>query len=814
LGKLDWNITQGQRLSFRYSYTGSDNVDAFQSDNNDLVFDSRYEVFPNRTHIAALELNSSFGNRFANKFIATYKNVEDDRDTNIGQPFPTINFDDGGAEVQFGPEPFSTVNLLEQEGFTLTNNFNVFLGNHTLTLGTHNEYYDIANLFIPFNFGWYFFNSYEDYQQSACNAAEDPGSISGCQPFDADSDMAGYQRPEPAEAGVLRGFSLRSDDDLNDDTFVENVGDNATDAFGAFSSLLTSFYVQDEWQATERLRLTAGLRVNFSLILDDPIFADGVFETTLPDIQPYYDFNGARPGEVPGAVPHWDPRFGFNYDVFGDATTQVRGGVGVFTSRQPFVWPGGMFLNNGLRAGEISSFGGNPPLRTNPDDFLLPSDLDEDRSVSDLVPSGRLEIFEEDYKLPRFLRYALGVDQQLPAGFVASLEGQYTNTLSNILVTNINLLPANETLDGPDERPIWIAGDYDNGAVGPNSSGQFIDGRYTNIHRVGNTDRGYAYDVTAQLRNTLDEVAGAGSSLSTSVSYTYGDSYVVNDGTSSQLNSIWDGVEHVNGANNLGLSRSDFSLGHRVLAQATYRQTFGQNFAGVLTLLYIGESGRPFSYIIGSSDDLVGENGDPNSLLYVPRTGSALTFEETSVQGVTVTPAQQAAALDEFIGQSDYLSRRRGDYAERNGDRTPWEGVFDLNAELQVFGDLIGDRQALAITFDVFNFSSLLGDIFGQDHWGERFVGFSQFEVVDFEDFVNPPGEERDPETGEFVNPPGRDLTPVYRAEIVDVVDTDGDGEPDTFNGAISEDDVFDRLRTGSTFSSQWQLRLGVKYRF
>jgi hypothetical protein len=809
LAKLDWNITPTQRLSARYSYTGSENVDAFNSNSFNLNFNGRNEVFPNDTHIAAIELNSAFSNRFANKLIASYKSVVDDRDTNFDRPVPTFDIDDGGATLRAGSEPFSTVNRLEQDVFTLTNNLNVFLGNHTLTVGTHNEFYSLGNAFIPRNFGDYDFDSFEGFQVAACLAADNPDERAECQALDEDPGTPGFQFTVPPEGDedrndflvdFERSFSLQDDDPTTPE--FESVAGDATNAIGAFDALLTGFYLQDEWQATERLRLTAGLRVNFPFILDDPRFADDVFSATLSDIAPYYDFNGARPGDVPNPTPHWEPRFGFNYDVFGDQRTQVRGGVGVFTSRQPFVWQGGMFLNNGVNAGEID-VNDVPitelPIRTNPDNFLLPADV-PGADLEDNIPSGRLEIFEEDYKLPRFLRYALGVDQELPGGIIATLEGQYTNTLQNILVTNINLLPPNETLDGPDERPIWALDEYDNASVGSNSNRQRIDGRYSNIHRVGNTDRGYSYDVTARLRSTFDEVFGSGSALNTSLSYTYGDARVVNDGTSSQINSIWDGVEHVNGANNLDLSRSDFSLGHRVLAQATYRQVFGKNFAGTFTLLYIGESGRPFSFVIDDSDDMVRELGDPNSLLYVPRTASELTFEETRVQGVTVTPAQQAAALDQFISENDYLSRRRGQYAERNGDRTPWEGVVDLNTEFQVFGDLIGRQQSLAITLDIFNFSSLLGDIVGQDHWGERFIGFSQFRPIEFQRFV-------DPDSGDY--------TPVYEADqVVDVVDTDGDGEPDTFNGAISQDEVFNRLVTGSTFSSQWQLRLGVKYRF
>jgi hypothetical protein len=43
---------------------------------------------------------------------------------------------------------------------------------------------------------------------------------------------------------------------------------------------------------------------------------------------------------------------GFNYDVNGKKSTQIRG-LGVFTSRLPLVWPGGTYNNNGVSQGAI-----------------------------------------------------------------------------------------------------------------------------------------------------------------------------------------------------------------------------------------------------------------------------------------------------------------------------------------------------------------------------------------------------------------------------------------------------------------------------
>ncbi len=809
LGKLDWNINQSHRLTARYSYSESVNVDAFGGNPETISFSSRNEVFPNTTQIGALELNSTLGDNFANKLILSYKNVEDDRDTNLDQPFPTVDISDGAATIQLGGEPFSTVNYLKQEVLTLTNDFDVFLGDHTVTVGTHNELYDLANRFVPFNYGWYQFfdqdgngTAVDEFKQTVCaSPAVDRSSVSDCSQF-AD---------QPASNLFARGFSL-VDNNLNESGFQEIIGDE-TSAEGAFRALNTSLYVQDEWSVSERLTLNGGVRVDVPVYLDDPAYANpdnpsvpddpdlNPRTTTIPAIENFYSLNGARPGDTPDPNFHWAPRFGFNYDVFGNERTQLRGGTGVFTSRQPFVWPGGMYLNNGTNTGTVDFVFGQAEFRPNPQNGLTVADF-QNRAPSDLIPSGRLEMFEEDYMNPRFWRSSVGLDQQLPGGFVGTFEAQYSNTLKNVLVTNVNLRPSNETLDGPDNRPIWVPSQYDDSASPYAEAGdQRIDARYSNIHRVGNTDRGYSYNLTARLRNTFEGIVTDNSALRTDVSYTYGDSYSVNDGLSSQVNSLWDGMEHVEGANNLDLARSDFSIGHRVLGRFSYRQQIGERFALTTTLIYDGQSGRPFSYVIGNSDVMVQERGGSNSLLYVPESTGQLTYGEIDQEdGPTIPADLQAEALNQFIDQNDYLSERRGQYAERNGDRTPWEGVFDLNLRLEVFQELMGRQQSVELTANVFNFSSLLGDIVGQDHWGERFVGAGQVNLTQFREF-------EDPDNGNY--------TPVYTAQRVmeEASDTNGDGVADEIS-VIGQDDIFNEIRTGSSYSSQWQMKFGVRYNF
>jgi outer membrane receptor protein involved in Fe transport len=737
LVKLDWNISQNHKLSARHSYTNAENTDAFQSNAFTINYANNSEVFPSETNSTAIELNSTFGSDMANKLVIGYTTVRDDRGF-AGSPFPSVVIEDGSGEISMGSEPFSTANVLNQDILTITNNFNIFLGKHTVTLGTHNEFYSMENLFIPRNFGSYEYASVDDFLQS----------LTG----------------NPVAPDVFqRGYSL-----------VDNVAGDGSSAVGAFDAYQLGFYVQDEYQVNDQLRVNAGLRVDMPEVTTSPRFAPDVFDTTLPDVAAVNELNGARPGEPPAAALYLSPRLGFNYDFAGEKRGQLRGGVGVFTGRVPFVWPGGMFLNNGTNNGFVFVGGGRFP-----DGSPIPFVADPNQSFSGAdfgqsdIPSGRLEIFEEDFRYPRVARASLGLDYELPGGWIGTLEGQYTKTLDNITVTNVNLNPnAIRSTRGPGTRPVWFGDDI------------VIDPRYSAIHRVGNTNEGYSYDITARLQHTYRDVF-ADDNLFLNLSYTFGDARAVNDGTSSQVNTKWRSMEVADYVpNGLELSRSDFSIGHRVIGAVSYRAEFLKKLATTFSLFYTGESGRPFSYTIDNSDALINAPGYRDfGLMYVPNNADELTFVETS----SLTAQQQADILDRYIESSDYLKSRRGKFAERNGDRSPFEHIFDLKLAQEVFTNVIGRRQTLEITLDIFN----LGNLINKD-WGNRYDGFTSssnggFELIEFRGFVDDSGQ---------------DLTPIYRLEI----------NPDR---TATEDAMWkDRTKDQGTFSSRWFMQLGFRYKF
>lgn len=758
--KIDWNISDNHRLAVRNSYSHSDNTDAFASGTDAINYANDSEVFPNTTNSTALELNSSFGNRFANRLLLGYTTVRDDRNF-AGSPFPKVQIQDGAGDIFLGSEQYSTGNILNQNIFSFTDNFNLYAGRHTLTFGTHNEFYDIGNLFLRQNFGSYIYSSVDDFLQSVCAAGS--GQSAYCQQLK--QKMGGTITPAEPRS-FARGFSL-----------VDNVTGDASNAIGAFRAYQLGFYAQDEFQATDRLRLTAGLRMDIPKITTDPRFAPDVFQTTIPQIQQEQQIalNGARPGQTPKALPYFSPRLGFNYDVRGDGSTQLRGGLGIFTGRVPFVYPGAMYLNNGATTGYVSGRStlpdGSPvPFVPDPGNGLVASDFGQK-----VIPSGELDIFEDGYRYPRVFRTSLGVDHNLPFGFQGTLEGQYTKALDNIQVQNINLKPQNDHLDGPDNRPVYNYGVNTRfGSLDANATR--IDPRYTSILKVGNTSEGYTYDVTASL------VKQFGDRLSARLAYSYGDAFSVNDATSDQIFSVWRFNENVNGLNFLDRARSDFSLGSRILGLLTYRQEFLRNLATTISAVYTGETGRPFSYIIGNNFGFTGEGSGTTPLLYVPNSASELAFQDITDRSgaVVTTAAEQATAFDRFIDGNAYLRSRRGGYAERNATRAPFENVIDLKLAQEVFANIAGRRNGVELTLDIFNFTNLLNR-----DWGRRYdVGFRTVDLLRFERF-------RDPENG--------DLTPVY-----------------TFRRNEKNIDEYwdNRILDFGNYGSRWLMQLGVRYTF
>ncbi|MBU1370053.1 MAG: TonB-dependent receptor [Bacteroidetes bacterium] len=673
LARFDLNISQNHKLTLRHSYTKSTSIGPSRSSSRSINYYNRGVFFPSTTNSSALELKSNW-NTMSNNLIIGYTTVRDQRDQ-MGDKFPNLIIYDGAGTINAGSEPYSTGNQLDQDILTINDNFTIYKGAHTVTFGINIEYGKTYNLFMRKAFGEYRFNSLNDF-------------MTGAPAFQ-------YER----------GYSL-----------VDNIVGDGSAAAADFRTMQYGFYIQDDWQLTDNFKLTAGLRFDVPQYLDTPNAGsnqavwDDFNNNTIPLIESYgYDLKDAKIGEMPKAYVSVNPRLGFNWDVNGDQTTQVRGGIGLFTSRLPLVWPGGSYTNNGVTVGGVY-YRGDVDFRPEWDNQYTATDFGQ----ADAIPSGQVDLFAKDFKNPQVLRTSLGLDHKLPWwGLVGSVEAIYTKNINNVLYYDVNQKPAYGTTvnNGPDQRPYY--------------PGERIEGNYTRIIYGTNTSEGYTYNLTAQVTKPISK------GISGTFAYTFGRATSLNDGTSSQNSSQWRYMENVRGLNHLDRSYSDFDLGSRVLAFLSYRLEYANNFATTLSLVYNGQSGQRYSYVYNDRGNMNGEGENAGNLIWIPANESQINLINLVDDdgNVTKTAAQQWADLNSFIESDKYLSENRGDYAVRNGSRLPFESVIDLKLIQDFYINAAGKRHTLQLTLDIFNFTNLLNP-----EWGiRRYITNDALQLVDYE---------------------------------------------------------------------------------
>lgn len=711
-GKIDYNINKNNSLTLRHSYTKAEQFDRFSSSANRINFANNGIFFPSVTNSSAIEIKSRFGNNASNNLIIGYTRVRDDRGA-LGSPFPYVTIEDGSNSntITFGTEEFSTANKVNQDVITLTNNFKLYKGNHTITLGTHNEYYDLYNAFIPQNYGSYRFKSIADFK----------------------NEKAFEYR---------RSYSL-----------VDEITGDESKASAALRAMQLGFYAQDEIKISSKLNITAGLRVDIPVILDDPLEDTYLNTTALPKIATFYPIaQNVKAGKSPDGQIMFSPRLGLNYEASKDLS--IRGGLGVFTSRIPFVWPTAMFSNNGLTQGTVQR------LNT---ETIFKSDINQQYEDPNFkVPSGQINLFTQDFKYPQVFRANLGIDFKLPFDINASIEGIYTKTLNNIAYTNINSdTTVSFYMVGVDNRPVF--------------NRKSIDATYSEIYLASNTNEGYTYTLTGQLSKDFDF------GLRTSLAYTFGDATALSEGTSSQNSSQWRGQVHVDGRNFASYGRSDFATGHRVLGTMSYTINWNsnKNASTTFSLIYEGQKNSPYSYVIGGSggrnlNNETGSTGRNRSLIYIPKERTDINLVAYTVGTTTVTADEQWTKLNSYIESDSYLSENRGGYADKNSNWMPYVSFLDL-AIRQDLGMKVGKKiHKLQFSVDIFNLANMINP-----EWGTRYNVIGDFNNFDFLTFE---GYEADKQTPKY-----------------------------TYRGTDKNDESAYNI---SDFSSRWRMRFGIRYIF
>lgn len=703
-GRVDAQINPNHTLTLRHNWVqAEDDVVVNRLGSNTYSLDSNFYFFESETNSSVAQLNSTFADRFYNELTFGYTRIRDSRTPVVSNPELNVIVTDadgtGTSTLRSGAEFFSQGNSLDQDTWEIQDALSFNVGDNRLTFGIQNQRFKFRNLFLAGSTGSWTFNSLADFE------AGTPSSFNRSVPFSSDFDP-------------------------NARFTIDNL----------------AFYGQTEYRGIENVVLTAGLRYDEPFVKDQPI-ANPAVETAFGIATDEVHANGTL-----------SPRFGFNWDVYGDQTTQFRGGVGLFTGRQPFVWLSNLYTNTGLATVSFTcrTSDGNLPAFT-----LDPGNQPASCSGAGIPapPKAVINLIDPDFEFPNAWRFDVAVDRELPWwGIVGTAEFVYTKYASQIFLEEINVDhdPVSTTQGG---RPVFgthRAG-LDTGNNNDIALPNFLHPEFFQTVLLTNSDQDRAWNFLLQAQKRYSD------GVEFNASYTYNDAEDISGLTSSIATSNV-GFNPVPGnPNDPPLATSNYEQTHKVVLGGSFDLTDWFTWS----LVYVGNSGDRYSYMYngdvnadGFEASNSGLNDRVNDLLYVPVDANDITL---------VDPADWAE-LDAYIETEACLAESRGEIIERNACDAPWRNRLDTRLTFKI-PTIAGQHGELV--WDIFNVGNLLNEDWGRSSG----VTFGMIELLALRGW--------DAENN-------RGIFDINRLNVGD----DGDADPFT---------VFDT-------SSRWQMQLGVRY--
>ena len=729
--KVDWNINAHSTLTVKYNYLKS-SQDQFASNSRPGIgqitggqpgttampfFGSGY-VINNNFNIVIAELNTRFSNKASNKLQVGYTALRDYRSPHSSSAtMPLVDILNGAGNIYttFGYEMYTYNNKLNTNVFQFADFFKFYKGSHEITVGTQDYYRKYENAFAPGYQGVYQFNSLTDFYNSAKNGTANAKS---------------YYLQYSALPGGEFPFAFAGSTELG-------------------------FFGQDKWRASKNLTLTYGLRVDLT-----------IYKQSFTD-NPYFDAltfkNGSyNIGKAPKTTPLFSPRVGFNWDVKGDRTLQVRGGAGIFSGPPPFVWISNQASNNGIQFGSFTK--ANVAFNQDPTAYIPAGSLPNTSYSTALT--------DRNFKYPQVLKASLAIDKKFAGDYVVTLEGTYSKDVNAVYYQNINLKETNGfALGGADNRLRYLTVANSNKYY---SGTTLANPNLGNAILMSNTSKGYSYTLTARIQKTYKNFFG-------SVAYTYSQAKNTAE-FGSTASSLWSARGVTGDPNAATLANGAFYQPHRIIAYASYKVISCKYSSTSIGAIFEAAPAGVSSYVYNG--DLNGDGNTGNDLIYIPKSASDINLVKVNSGGLgtgttgvtdTRTAGQIWNQLNNFLNQDHYLSGHRGEYAQANANVAPFYKRLDLNITEDISVKTGKERHTLRISMDLIN----AGNFFNK-YWGI-------YKTPNLTNFLKYEGLGADGKTPSFSMP---------------------------YLDAANQGPLVNSFKDNTNIISRWQMQFGIRYLF
>lgn len=654
--RLDWAINDDHRAAFVYNYFDGFEDRASDSDANEFEFANHYYTKGAESETFTLKLNSQWTDALSTEVYVSNNQMNDSQVTNGPEDFGDFQISIGGNTVYLGADDSRQGNSLNYESDYFRVVANYLFGNHVITAGFERETVDVFNLFVQHSRGGeYDFFDDSDGNSAACAALDAGGRFADSTCGTSGIDKYELGRPSRIYYGSGGGTNV------------------ASNAAAAYENVQNSFFIQDEWLLDEHdLTLVFGLRYDQFETDDTPVFN-----------QAFTSGNGGlRNDDNIDGLDILMPRIGFTWEPRADLS--LRGGLGIYSGGNPFVWISNSYSNDGITNVQtrlnnfnsaLSVLDGSIPLQgTAGPGRATPQQLFDQvaNTTAAAASTSRVVLLDPDYEQPGELKVALGATYDLPWGDVTmDVDYLYSKQRDAAIYVDVSQTIVGRTILG---QPIY---DFTNGS---------------DNHMLTNAkDNGDAHSFSTSFQKDFDF------GLELMVGYAYTASEDVSPMTSSVAGSNFDNLATLD-VNDPGLGTSNYVVPHRFTLRATYAREFFNGLTTRATIYSYAAQGQAQSFVMGGGA-LEGDGFFGRHLLYVPGPNDP---------NVVFDPGFDQAAFFAFADKNDLGTG----FVERNQTNAKWSyrADFRFDQELPTFVDGVEGKAFLKI----YNLTNLLNDDWGQ----------------------------------------------------------------------------------------------------